>query len=115
MDEEQSRTDELQTGLQEAAQPAAEKKKGRTKRVLEMDNRRAIIFTVAGVYLLYLAFKILTGIIGGAEGSVLVTHVIPIAASVLFVVAGIWLLSLCVRAFLAQAKQQKEEETGRKE
>lgn len=103
-----------QAGPQDTGTQKPERKKTKTKLVLEMDNRRAIIFTVAGVYLLYLAFKILTGI-GSAEGSRMVTHVIPIVAAVLFIAAGAWLLYTCVRAFLAQTKEQKDEETTEEE
>lgn len=103
-----------QAGLQEAGMQEPEQEKTKMRRMPELDNRRAIVYTAVGAYLIYLAFKILTGI-GSAEGSRMVTHVIPIAASVLFIAAGAWLLYKCVRAFLAQAKEQQNDEEKTKE
>ena len=76
-----------------------------------MKNKsRKVLYLVAGLYLLYLSFYLISGVVEGSNGNV----VASVAAGILFVAAGLWLIVDFVKAlkkgFDEEAQEEKEEE-----
>lgn len=76
-----------------------------------MKNKsRKVLYLVAGLYLLYLSFNLISGAVEGSNGNV----VASVAAGILFVAAGLWLIVDFVKAlkkgFDEEEQEEKEEE-----
>lgn len=81
-----------------------------------MKNKsRKVLYLVAGLYLLYLSFHLISGVVEGSNGNV----VASVAAGILFVAAGLWLIVDFVKAlkkgFDEEAQEEKEEKEEEEE
>ena len=81
-----------------------------------MKNKsRKVLYLVAGLYLLQLSFHLISGVVEGSNGNV----VASVAAGILFVVAGLWLIVDFVKAlkkgFDEEAQEEKEEKEEEEE
>lgn len=73
-----------------------------------MDNRSSsVLRMVAGAYVLYQAYGIITGVISGDAGS---NPTILIIAAILFVIFGGWILVMGIRG-MKKSSEEPDEET----
>lgn len=77
-----------------------------------MKNKsRKVLYLVAGLYLLYLSFYLISGVVEGSNGNV----VASVAAGILFVAAGLWLIVDFVKALKKGFDEEEQEEKEEKE
>lgn len=84
--------------------PVDAETKEATRKDKKLDSRRSVIWTIASVYLLYLTYQLIKGMING-EAESTATMIISVVGCILFVGMSIYLMVQVVRGSRASFKQ----------